>query len=310
MAAIKKLVRWAQVEMRGEEVTPNPCLALASAESLAWADAQGLAVGSLALRRLEAIRCGSCAAHTYPSAPPEVVTLGAKLITWLYLFDDAYGEGRDAADVRDLMATLASFENVVRGARMPARPTPFHRALLDLRTDCVAIAPSNAWIDRFGDSLARYFDGCVLESQFRTRGQAPTLTEYRRIRAWSIGTFPVFDLIELATRTDVELDPELDAIRERAALLCAWVNDVYSFRKEQKDGETLNLVALLAREYEIDVGAAFQVATEVFNTDLVVFEEDARALSERRRDAAPYVAGLRDWVHGNYTWTALCRRYP
>lgn len=305
-------VHAAIASMQGRPVTPSPFSAAADREATAWAASFELVRGAFALRRVADIRCGSCAGHTYPHASREIVILGAKLITWLFLFDDRYGEGRDATDMRDLMSTVSSFARVARGGALPPAPTPFHRALADLRADAAAAAQSDVWLERFAESLDRYFDGCVLEYQHRRDGSTPSLLQYRRLRAWSIGTFPVFDLIELTAAgrlgEDDATDPAILSLRERAALLCAWVNDIYSFSKERDDGDSLNLVSVLRKEYGLSDADAFGAAAEVFNVDLALFREE-RENMPLSAAAARYTAGLEDWIYGNLAWTGRSYRY-
>jgi 5-epi-alpha-selinene synthase len=271
--------------------------------------------GAAALERLAAIGCGSCAAYTYPEGPNEVVRLGARLIAWLFLFDDGVGEGGADRDMRSLMARLATYEGVLRTGRMPADATPFHRALGDLRADALSMGGPE-WLERFADSMARYFDGCVLEMPYRRAGTCPTIEEYRKLRSWSIGTLPVFDLIELRqprplTAAEAE-SPALAELRELAALLCAWVNDVYSYAKETKDSDPLNLVAVIAGQYRLSITEAFGAAAEIFNADMEDFDlrSSELAVAASSSDALrAYVRGLADWVHGNTAWTGVSRRY-
>ena len=79
---------------------------IASANA-AWAKSFGLVSDDLSIARLAAIRCASCAAHTYANAPEAVVQLGADLITWLFLFDNRYGEGAADDDVSSLRVRCA-----------------------------------------------------------------------------------------------------------------------------------------------------------------------------------------------------------
>lgn len=301
--------------MQGRTIEPHACEARADAECVAWAVRFGLAEGAVAAARVARIRSGSCAAHTYADGSEARVLLGAKLITWLFLFDDAYGEGGRSRDLRGLMGTLASYETTWRSGRPPHDATPFHRALLDLRDEAIALGADDGWLLRFGDSLARYFDGCQLEFTHRQAGTVPSVADYRRLRAWSIGTYPVFDLIDLDGAPRLALEdahhPALVRLRERAALLCAWVNDVYSYEKERDSADPLNLVAVLRTDYGLSETDAYLAAAEVFNADLETFEAEVDQLGSELRGPAvvAFVDGLRQWIHGNFTWTALCRRY-
>jgi hypothetical protein len=299
--------------MRSREVRPNRAEARVAASNAAWARRFGLVSDDLSVARHAAIRCGSFAAHTYPSAPPAVVELGADLITWLFLFDDRYGEGLPQDDVASMRARFATYERTLRSGELPEDPSVFHRALLDLRARALTLANED-WLDRFADSFQLYFEGCLLELPFRRAGRPPNVEQYRQLRAWSIGGFPVFDLIELAsgvlTHEEAAL-PELKQLREATALLCAWVNDIYSFPKERSDKEPLNLVSVLEWHYGLDSNDALGAASEVFNTDLDVFEYVSDIIREKRPSPAlvAYLDGLDDWVHGNCAWTGLSGRY-
>ena len=299
--------------MHGRAVAPNHHGKAASRRSAEWALLHGLVDSEASWLKLRAIRCGSCAAHTYPEASAEVTEIGAKLITWLFLFDDAYGEGTGALDARELMETFASYETLLRTGRLPNDPTPFHHALADLRKDC-AVRATPEWLERFATSMSRYFGGCLLEFPLRRSDEVPSVAQYRRLRGWAIGIQPVLNLVELAN--DEILSPkeasreDLVAMRELTALLCAWVNDVYSYGKEKRDGDPLNLVSVLAHEHGLTEPEAYEHAADLFNADLRAFEE---LRAEFERDAPPhlqrYVQGLSNWIHGNFAWTGQSLRY-
>ncbi len=315
MASAKS--QWVQTStsrMRAGSTEPSVFEAIAARASVEWAGRWGLAHGHRELAKVEAIRCGSCAAHAYPSASSDVVIVAAKLITWLFLFDDAYGESLEVRDEREKIEIFASYETAIRTGVVPSKATSFHAALVDLMDSCTALADSD-WLARFADSMGVYFAGCMLEYPYRVRDQIPTLEEYRRLRSWSIGMHPVFDLVELARNSvmprALALCGEVQALRERTAQLCAWVNDVYSYGKEKQGGvQRLNLVGVLSNELEISEPDAFVAAAEVFNVDLERFEQQVAALDpDGPAELHQYAAGLTDWVNGNYTWTALSRRY-
>jgi len=300
-------------DMRGRSVKPHAAEARVTSANAAWAKCFGLVSDDLSVARHAAIRCASCAAHTYPSAPEAVVELGADLITWLFLFDDRFGEGAADDDVRALRVRFASYEHTLSSGVLPASATVFHRALVDIRNRALALA-DDEWLERFAHSLGLYFQGCLLELPFRRAGRSPDVEEYRRMRSRSIGTFPVFDLIELSsgllTCEEAGLADLLRA-REIAALLCAWVNDLYSFPKERAAREPMNLVSILELHYGLDSADALGAAAEVFNTDLAVFEHVADIIREKNPSARVrgYLDGLDDWVHGNSAWTGLSGRY-
>ena len=281
--------------------------------NVAWARCFGLVSNTADTAQAAAIRCGSFAAHTYSQASREVVRLGADLILWLYLFDDRVGEGHDIASVEALRSRFAAYEQIIKDRRLPADPSPLHTALLDIVERAVRLGATSVWIDRFRKSMAAYFEGCALELPHRQMGTPPPVAEYTYIRSQSVGAYPVLDLIELNSDgflTDSDF-VQLKLIRYTASLLCAWVNDVYSFPKEMNDGEPLNIVAAIAHERSLDSEQALLEAIELHNTD---YEQFLEMVDEARRGmpstyVQSYLAGIVDWVHGNRKWTQLCGRY-
>src|SRR5690606_27051330 len=264
-------------------------------------------------RRLAAIRCGSFAAHVYPTADEDLVQLGADLIAWLFLFDDLYGEGRSDENPTTLGDRCRGFEGVLRTGELPRQANAFHRALLDLRERALARA-DRSWPERFANAMAAYFHGCELELPHRLAGVPPDPLEYRRIRALSIGAYPVFALIELETGLLTRGEEDLPLVQEArltAALLCAWVNDIYSYPKEQRDQEPLNLVATLAHHYALRPEEAVTAAVKVFRTDLAILEHQLESIQNEpvSPTVIEYVRGLERWVRGNSAWTGLCGRY-
>jgi hypothetical protein len=304
-------VSWAQ--MAGVSVEPHPCADAVERRNHTWALRFGL-IDHKSSSRLARIGCGSFAAHTYRTATPPVVELGANLITWLYLFDDAYGEGRRGASAARMRQRFDELEHMVRTGAAPA-DSPFARALADLVTRLTARVGDD-WRHRFADSLARYFAGCLLELPYRRERRTPTATEYRALRRWSVGGLPVFDLIELTLPAPLSpamaSAPELSRLREAAAELCAWVNDIFSYHKESSDDDSLNLVAVLMGDRKLTLPRAFAAAAELYNDDRRAFLalRDAFCARPDVDDVArAYVDGLVAWVHGNHAWTQTSQRY-
>ena len=307
------LIQSSYAQTHRDAIEPNGCAAEVEHLNHTWALRFAL-IDHKSSPTLARIGCGSFAAHTYPRAPLRVVEIAANLISWLFLFDDAWGEGGPTRDPAVMRALFERIEAQLRGA--PTGTTPFERALADL---CARIAPSvdEGWRERFADSIARYFDGCLLELPFRLARRSPSTSEYRSLRRWSIGGFPVFDLIELTL--DAPLDEamakksELRELRGRAAELCAWVNDIWSYEKELgEDEDPLNLVAVLMHDRKLTLPHAFAAAAALYNDDLKAFlelrDQFAAEASTSARELA-YVDGLLTWVHGNHAWTQTSHRY-
>lgn len=287
---------------------PRPAtidVARAERATLRWAQLMGL-VDRHGAERLLRIGCGRFAALTYPTAGEEVVQIGADLIAWLYLFDDAHGEAGDEA----MFAAVAA---VVRGACPGPGASRFLFAMDDLCRRATRHVGA-AWRERFCRTLEHYFAGCRRETPWRKARRVPSLATYRHVRRGSVGALPVFALLELQGElsSDEAAAPALLRLALLGAGLCAWVNDVYSYEKERRDGEPLNLVAVLEAERGGTIAEAFTAAATLYNDDLARFEAAAHHLTARPDTTAAqrrFVEGLRMWVHGNHAWTAGCGRY-
>ena len=289
----------------------HPDVTLISTRNAEWARRWGLVLDGATARREAAVRCGTFAAHTYPTADEELVQLGADLVSWLCLLDDLSGEGLPG-EATTLRQHYADFEVILRSGRLPVEPPPFHRALLDLRHRALARA-DRRWLERFADAMASYFRGCELEHCYRLAGVSPHPREHRELRSSSIGAQLVFALIELHTGLLTPLErasPQLMELRKTGALLCAWLNDISSYPKMCVAEEPLNLVAALARQHSLTPQEALAAAIQVFRTDAAMLEALLDAL---RYQAAPpavldFAQGVERWVRGNSAWTGLRRR--
>jgi 5-epi-alpha-selinene synthase len=254
------------------------------------------------------IRCGAIAARTWPYANRNVTELGARLVGYLFLFDDRFVE--PLRDEEALTASLKTFEDAIGSLKSP-RESPYHAALIDIVESLMSeLNPSDAsaWQGRFLESLKSYFAGCVQECRLRKTGEVPNLEKYIGLRTQSIGVLPCFDLIEVALKQvhDPGVFDALVELRKMAAQICAWVNDLYSFKREDALGDPNNVVrVVMNNEGKTDAEARSSV--------IRMHNRQVEQLCEAARDIPPaavgYVEGLKHWVRGNYDWTTFSGRY-
>lgn len=310
-----EIARHAVESMRLAPVQRHRDVRKVSQRSVEWAARFSLARNDIELARVRSIRVGDLAAYTFSREPLAVVQLGADLVTWLFLFDDAVGEAPAHMSESEHRAVLLGYERVIELRQLPEAASCFHHALLDLVQRAIALGASDDWLARFALDMHDYFSGCANESRYRREQKSPSVAAYRELRRCTVGTSPVFAIIELGISglvPAVEMQrPEVIEARAIAALLTAWVNDVYSFPKEAAASDPLNLVITLASEYRLDIPEALEQAVEVYNLDLAELE---RLIDQVRANPASdalngYLQGLLDWVHGNRIWTRLCGRY-
>jgi 5-epi-alpha-selinene synthase len=317
-ASLGELTHRAVSKMQTRRVTRSPLEREVSIASLRWAIAQGMVGDDLSEARLIGVDCGAFASCSYPSGSREAVQLCADFVAWLFLFDDRYCEAFDA-DSAGLRLFFREYEALMRNE--DARPlTPFQAGLFDVKERARREHGADArFVERFAADLESYFEGCAEEAPFRKTGRFPTVAEYRALRLGTIAARPLFDLIELSTGylDDVpELSNPINAksltrAREAASLTFAWINDVFSYRKESGAGDPLNLVAVLENQYSLSREEAFEVAVDVFAAELSVLESESAKLRDGGVSTTldRYLAGLEHWLHGNLAWSSTCPRY-
>jgi len=280
-----------------------------------WARSLSLVTNDIEVSRARNIRVGNLAAYAFAREPLDVVQLGADLILWLFLFDDAIGEPPLDLDRAEHARTLQSYVDLLVCRRLPDEASHFHVALLDLVHRAVDLGASEDWLERFAEDMAGYFWACAEEVPYRRSGTTPPVAAYRDLRAGTVGTSAVFALIELGRSGIVPSDemrrPEVVEARRIAALLTAWVNDVYSYPKETLANDPLNLVTALAAQYALEPTEALNEAVEVYNLELGELERliDRILFDGCSHALCAYLNGLLDWVHGNRVWTKMCGRY-
>ncbi|MEV5571227.1 terpene synthase family protein [Spirillospora sp. NPDC052269] len=216
-----------------------------------WTRAQGLVIGDPDTSPLGRARCDRLAARLFPAADIDRVELFAHWLTWTFALDDMLDRppvSGSATAVCDLYDDL--LRALRRGGALPGA-RPLEGALVELwRRTSPGMGPG--WRRRFLVHLEEHRAACAEEAVNRRTGQVPTLRRFAAGRR-SAGGPHLFDLVE--TVLGVELparvlnSPPWTTLTEATADMIAWCNDLASFRRERADGDTHNLVAVLADAY-------------------------------------------------------------
>lgn len=262
----------------------------------------------------ERIICGTAARFGFFSASPEVVGIAADLISWLFLFDDAYPEGTYRFDVKGLELACDRYLNLLENFPHVPPHSHFAGALINLRERLGLHAPAS-WLARFTQSLRYYFQGCVREAHFRQSNTVPSVAEYMDLRRASFGYAPVADLMELIFGTYLtdEERASLQVIRLRTlgVDISAYVNDLYSYEKENAVGDVCNIVKVVELNQGLSADAACAKVGQLHDEalgQLLLMESQLGAIptSPAVRNLA---RAIREWSQGHHDWSIRCRRY-
>jgi hypothetical protein len=309
------LTRRAATKMQAAcpSVIPSSYAGWAETENLIWVSRFGLLDGPSAAEKVRRTRCGYLSALAYPNGSPDLVLLGANFFSWLFLFDDLYGEGGDnnkGEALKDLGPSLVA----VLQTGQCLHNEPFHLSLLDIHRRALKCGPE--WLTRIAMDLKIYFEGCRLELPYRKASSAASLAQYFKIRLFSSAMFSVLDLVELDlphSLSEASIKrPEISELRMLASLAVCWDNDIISYAKEQDCGAPLNLVTVIQQEYQITIDEAFKTAADFFLETLNRFINlQNRLVVDRKlsQNEERYIKGLLNWVYGNRAWGAFTLRY-
>ncbi len=283
------------------------------ATTLEWVMRHHLVEGEQ-VEHFERIICGTAARYGFPSASDEVVGLAADLISWLFLFDDAYPEGAYRVDARGLEAACARYAQLLEGYPRVAPHSNFAVALMDLRQRMLRLAPAD-WFVRFTESFRYYCAGCVREARFRQSNGVPTVAQYLELRRASFGYAPVCDLMESIFGTfltdEERRSSEVVRLRTLGVDVSAWVNDLFSYEKERAVGDVCNLVRVVELNEQLSTERARERVGQMHNealAELLVLERRIR-----ESPATPAVRNLAraicEWSQGHHDWSLRCARY-
>ncbi|MEU6342897.1 terpene synthase family protein [Streptomyces sp. NPDC046977] len=283
----------------------------------AWA----LHTGLLSERTAEQARRerhASMAAHVWPWAPSGRLTELARLTLWMFAVDD-----RSDALARDPAAVHAELDAMIRTVAFPAPAAaapvpPAVRALADI-VPRIGAAMGPAWRDRFGAHLAAWLR--TNQDMLRHRAGHAVLTPeaYAAWRRVSGATGWFFDLVEYAE--DAELTPaEWSApacrrLREAAADVIGWTNDLFSLDKELASGETANLVLVLRHHRRLPLREAVAEAQRLHTRRVAELTAAGRALraepttAVRRAAIRRYTDGIHAWARGFLDFSRASARY-
>jgi 5-epi-alpha-selinene synthase len=277
-----------------------------------WVKAFHLLDNEASFDRFCRINYGWMGARFFPYAGFEQATLGSDWIAWLFTLDDEFDELNVGAEPSILSNAFEKFSAILRGKESPTS-TPLSLALDDLRQRTLKFAPNLDWMERFIQSVEKYFRACCWEAQNRQTNTHPDLETYIRLRQDSGAQPIVVALVELMEGTALPDDllehPQVLSLAEMTLNLMAWSNDILSIEKEMLAGDLHNLILVLIANFNLSETTAFNQSIEIHNREMQKYLDTEQALPSfgEPGDAilAGYLRGLRALVRGTLDWTTL-----
>ncbi|MFI6519149.1 cytochrome P450 [Spirillospora sp. NPDC050679] len=255
---------------------------LLRAEVCDWAERQGL-IGPRGRTRLLSSRLLDLGLGLTGSAAPDRAAVLLSWFLWILLLDDRVDDGpwADGGVLEEFAGTAVAV--VCSDAAAEAADDPMLRALAgDLWPRTARLAGPD-WCQHFIEHFARHLWAQCVMVRGRASGDDPDLAGYVQLRRDLFGADLFFDLFAAVDGLDGPgvLGAAAD-LRDAAADVIAWTNDIFSVAKDLAFGERANLVLLLRDKH----GGTWQEAVDAAR-DMVV----ERAVDFRLAADGPAVDG-------------------
>jgi pentalenene synthase len=304
--------------------------AVAEARNLDWLQAHDMLRGREATELYARWGVPDLAARSFPHADSENLVLATDLFGFYFLFDDQFDSevGLHPVEVARICDPLIG---IVHGHLDGAGASPVAASFADLWHRS-SEGMSSRWRARAAYHWEWYFATHPSEALGRARaaeaeaeGRDPELPDrayYLMLRRGTGATETVIDMIErFATEVPAVAfhSPQLRLMRQLAADIPAFSNDVHSYRKEAPRGDAYNLVVIL--QHQRQCGLAEASAAVLAETQWMI-DEYTRLAGEipdlctrlgldgpQTRAVEHYADGLAAWVGGYLDWEARTLRY-
>jgi 5-epi-alpha-selinene synthase len=274
-------------------------------------------------KHLRSFRFGLYHGIATPEADLDRLVLGLMWFCWGSLADDQYDNYVGAGPDSRMRGVLRDLSDIIAG--MPVRSGNSHAVIAGFAEFWPRLM---AGLDaegrrRAGVNFMDYLQAIAFQNSYHTAGRVPDSATFLMMRRHTIAMVFQADILEAVCRIQVP-----SALREsllfREMVWCfaditAWHNDVYGLEKDIADGQTCNMVRVVAASEGCDLAEA--VARTLSRAAerqrlLLRIEADlpemAAALDLPAEAAAAgreLARALRAYVYANLVWIGETRRY-
>jgi 5-epi-alpha-selinene synthase len=283
-----------------------------------WASAHGMLPDG-DLYGIEAARLGHLAGYAHPRAGAEAVRIAVAWLDWLMVYDDALFDKQVNVTKLDndrITAIHRDLLGILDGEPVADDAGPLHRGMRDLYRAMRDLAPN--WdMTEFRTEFRKYFQSNLWEATNIWRTTPPHLSVYTTMRRHTGCLFAMYQLSSMlngitlpATTADHVAVRQLEIMANNYT---CWLNDVYSFERERRDGQVNNLVAVLAAEHATTYQRAAELAVEMCRIEMDSYLELKQRLPRLGLDVdeslADYLGVLESWMRALSDWHRMTARY-
>jgi hypothetical protein len=300
----------------------NRHLQAVSVQNLDWALGLGLVPyeDQALIDGLRRCQFEQLAALVHHDCSREGLELIANLYTAIFVLDDMLDDERSrigstvelASHVAEYLAATVANE---RRPRLRADVPSYERvvavgdAFADLAVRMLELVDGD--LDVFGryvDGMQLYLHGCVMESAKRIE-RVTRLADYVDVRLRISAVYACLDCGAIAEGLQVPNtiwnDPAFARMRIACNLSVSYVNDIFSYAKEEHAGEVSNLIVVnrmvsgssLAEAFEASIATCDEVMADYLDAKLELISR--YMLDDSTRG---YIRMMEGWMRGNFDW--------
>jgi Terpene synthase family 2, C-terminal metal binding len=248
----------------------NPRIELVRKQHHDWIDAMGIAPSAT-----EDIGADLpyIIGRLYPHASADNLALVTDWNCWGFLYDDQF-DGDLGMLPHAATASVEAMIDIICAPddRHGHRDAPLARALADMMQRFRS-RTSARWFHRFSEHFAAGLAGFAHHAAARAAGGSTTVEDYLAHRRLDIVSDPLLDFIELTD--DCELSPVVHTaptmlrLRRSALDIIIMTNDIFSYHKERRCGDTENAILVMERSTGLTHEDATARAAEIANQNIL-----------------------------------------
>ncbi|MFI9402978.1 hypothetical protein [Nocardia sp. NPDC052316] len=301
----------------------SPDIERSRSQHMAWVAERGLWKSAAAEATYRIVDQPLICALTHPVATGEDLDLYINAICWSWLWDDSIDKpGPGQASPKWARRILDAYREALYGRPPSTAEIPLVATFREL---CLQFndRTTEHWRHRHEVHWENAFSGFLQEATNNAAQRIPPLDEYLEMRRGTAGIDIALDWVEATS--DYELspqahqDPYLMTLRQGRVDIVMFTNDLFSARKEWDEGNTDNIVHVLANKNNCSWTEAAHTVEGMIADTLTHCQQTTRALkmSDFYRHTLPgeraiidrFVEAMEAWNRGNLDWHQHSPRY-
>lgn len=223
-------------------------------------------------KQMKAIKVGHVIATYFPNATFDQGLIIAQWIIWAFIIDDYYSYG----PLEELPRASERMLEILNGGSPRPEDNDIVRRTVIVR-DTILPHVSTQWMKRFALGHIAWFDGMKQEAEYSRSGGRKflPLKEFMAIRVKALGGNETADLADIVTGfmppEEILYNPTLLQLRHLFTRITALCNDVFSVKKDIKNGDTMNSILVIQHEWNCTLEEAKAEAINMHNKDVEEF---------------------------------------